>query len=89
MAYEMLRGCSQTRQRARELSIPLLLLTGGEDQIVSVGEMKRFFKSVSSYPKEIKIFPHCYHELLHEYERGEAIQIVKDFLIKYACPDYH
>ncbi|MBI4372747.1 MAG: lysophospholipase [Candidatus Omnitrophica bacterium] len=80
MAHEMFKGCGETRCLGKELSLPLLLLAGGEDHIVSVEESKRFFESVGSSPKEMKIFPRCYHELLHEHERAEAIQMIKDFL---------
>lgn len=82
MAYEMFKGCGQIRRSAKELSLPLLLAAGGDDHIVSVREMKRFFGRTLSNQKEIKIFPRCYHELLHERERAEVFQIIKDFLFR-------
>ncbi len=82
MAYEMFKGCARVRSHAKQLSLPLLVLAGGDDHIVSTREVGRFFDQASSSEKQIEIFPKCYHELLHEREREIALTIVKKYLLK-------
>ena len=82
MAYEMFRGCASIKVRAKEISLPLLLLKGGEDHISSVKEAKDFFAGTSSIQKRIKIYPRCFHELFHEVERDEVIAVLKEYLIQ-------
>lgn len=80
LSRELFRGCAKVNPRARELSIPVLLLAGGTDHIVSVEKSKEFFKKISSQDKTIQIFEDFYHELLHEKNRAQPFTILKNYL---------
>ena len=74
LAYEMFRGGQLTEARARELTLPLLVMAAGDDRIVSTPRIKRFFEKVSSKEKEIHVFDGFYHELFHELGRERPLK---------------
>lgn len=80
LAREMFRAVSQAMARANEVTLPLLILAAGSDYIVSTRKTRQFFDRVSSKEKKIQIFNGCYHELLHEVNREQPINILKDYL---------
>jgi len=57
-------------------------LASGDDRIVSLKATQAVFSRIRSQQKEIKVFESSYHELLHEKERQQAIQLIRDFLMK-------
>ena len=81
LAFEMFQACSVASRHAKEISIPVLILASGDDRIVSLKATQRFYNKMVSPQKSMKIFDSCYHELLHEKERHEVIQMIKDFLV--------
>jgi alpha-beta hydrolase superfamily lysophospholipase len=59
----------QSRAAAREAScqgLPLLLLSAGEDVVVSVAAMGRWFERAQSADKQRIDYPHARHELFNE-----------------------
>ncbi len=80
LTREMFRGCAVANAKASEISLPVLLLAGGTDHIVSVERSKEFFKKISSQDKKIQIFDDFYHELLHEKDRAQPVAILKDYI---------
>lgn len=45
---------------------PCLILHGGSDQIVPAADSKRFYESIPSQDKSLKIFDGLYHEIMNE-----------------------
>ena len=80
LVREMFRGCALANMRVQEISLPVLLLAGGEDHIVSLKKTKEVFKKISSHDKKIRVFDGFYHELLHEKDRKQLIGILRDYL---------
>ena len=80
LAHEMFLGCKRVQSRMGELVIPIFILAAGKDRIVSSKAAQNFYNRVSSADKRIEIFPNCYHEILHENEKWEAIQMIKTYL---------
>lgn len=80
MAHELFRGSNDVSERAGELSLPILLLAAGEDHIVSLKKSKACFERFASPEKRMQIFDGCFHELLHERNRGETFAAIKHYL---------
>lgn len=75
--YEILRAMRRIRERASEISVPLLVMHGTEDYLTNPRGSKNFFKQVGSEDKTIKLYEGLYHEILNEPERE---QVLKDIL---------
>lgn len=80
LACEMFRGCSLVYNQAKEIRLPVLILASGDDRIVSLKATEKFFEKIISSDKKMKVFEGSYHELLHEKERDEVIQLIREFL---------
>ena len=65
---------------AGEFQVPMLLLCGAEDRIISIPEAQRWFEQLTC-EKRIVMFPGCYHELHHEPVRDEVIQLVREWVL--------
>jgi alpha-beta hydrolase superfamily lysophospholipase len=83
LAHEMFRGGRLTEARAREITLPILVMAAGDDRIVSTPAVKRFFERVSSKEKVLHVFDGFYHELLHEAGRERPLEILKSFVSKH------
>lgn len=80
LACEMFRQCSVVFHRAGEIRLPVLILASGDDRIVSLKATQAFYGKISSEAKTLKVFESSYHELLHERERDEAVELIRNFL---------
>lgn len=58
--------------RASELQTPLLLLLGGQDEVVDPEESQRVFERVGSRDKTLRLFPEMLHEPLNEIGREQV-----------------
>lgn len=65
---------------AGAIRVPALVLSGGADWVVDVGEQQRFFDRLGSSKKRMKIFDGMYHDLLHEAGRSEVLAEIRTFL---------
>jgi alpha-beta hydrolase superfamily lysophospholipase len=61
----MLRARDEAMRRAATLQVPVLLLCGSADRIISVGAAQRWFDQLRT-EKSCVVFPDGYHELHHE-----------------------
>jgi acylglycerol lipase len=71
----IIRAIVEIQSRANELELPLLILHGTEDRLVSIEGSKILYSYVSSKDKSIELYDGLYHELLNEPER---VQILSD-----------
>jgi alpha-beta hydrolase superfamily lysophospholipase len=83
LAYEMFQGGKCVEARAKEITLPLLVLGAGDDRIVSTPRIKRFFERAASQEKEIHVFDGFYHELFHEIGREKPLGVLKEFVRKH------
>lgn len=65
-------GARHVRARFASLRLPLLVLHGGDDQIVPAAASQDLFDGAASSDKELEIYPGLRHEILNEPE-GSAI----------------
>jgi alpha-beta hydrolase superfamily lysophospholipase len=78
--YQQLLGIREVMAKLSHIRLPLLLLHGGEDRIISPKASKMIYDAVSSPDKTQKIFPGLYHEVLNEPEKGEVLAVLLDWL---------
>jgi alpha-beta hydrolase superfamily lysophospholipase len=76
----LLNTGKQLRARAPELILPLLILHGGEDQVVPVSGSEIIFNRASSSDKTLKIYPGLYHEIHNELEKATVLDDIANWL---------
>jgi esterase/lipase/ubiquinone/menaquinone biosynthesis C-methylase UbiE len=67
---------------AGAIRVPALVLSGGADWVVDVGEQKKFFERLGSTEKKMRVFEGMYHDLLHEAGRSMVLDEIRTFLEK-------
>jgi lysophospholipase len=60
--------------------VPLLVLQGGDDKIVSKSSVSEWFNQVHLSEKQYKEWSKCYHELFNEPEREEVFNYARNFV---------
>ena len=76
---ELFAGMNTIQARAGEITLPMLILHGGDDAMASP-EGSRFLDShISSADKTLKIYPGLYHEIFNEPEREQVFADVQDW----------
>lgn len=73
LAYAMADGIKWLGKTAVNFKDPVLMMHGECDKIVSYRDSCKFFTSVSSEDKQLKIYGKCYHEIMNEYCKDEVI----------------
>lgn len=74
--FSMLQTIQNVQEKASEIQVPLLFLLGGEDKIIDPHGGEAFFNSLSTSHRTLKIYPHLYHELIHEVGKEKVFQDV-------------
>ncbi|CAM4236416.1 alpha/beta hydrolase [Lederbergia lenta] len=59
--------------------IPLLVMQGGDDKIVSKSDVRKWFNELAISEKTYKEWPKCYHEIFNEPEREIIFNYAKSF----------
>lgn len=78
--YQQLLGIQEVTAGLSRLQLPLLLLHGGKDRIISPGTSERIYQAVGSSDKTLKTFPVSWHNLLEEPERQQVLDLILDWL---------
>jgi alpha-beta hydrolase superfamily lysophospholipase len=79
LAVETLDAGEWALAHAAELQLPLLLLHGSSDSITSPAASQQFADKVESLSL-FKLWPGLFHELHHEPERLEVLELIADWL---------
>lgn len=70
-AGEFYRMIQAIRQEASKITLPMLILHGGADSIVSPSGSEMLHTAASSKDKTLRIYPDGYHELFNDLEKEE------------------
>jgi acylglycerol lipase len=71
IAAELLRAVADTRERAPDCRVPLLILHGTADTFTSPGGSREFYERAGSGDKTYKTYDGAYHNLFVETNREE------------------
>ncbi|MGD0765540.1 MAG: lysophospholipase [Dehalococcoidia bacterium] len=77
---EFLATIKRVESRAAEVKIPILMIHGGADSIVSPDGSRTFFEKISSSDKELKVYPGSYHEAHNDLDREQVLTDMEQWL---------
>lgn len=67
---------------AGAIHLPTLMLSAGQDWVVSLKAQREFFDGLSSTNKRMNVFPAAYHALFHEKERAQVVARARAFIVE-------
>ena len=67
-------------QHAENFPLPLLLLAGSDDHIISLGKVEQFAKNVPEKLINFEIFPNFFHELHNDFEKEKVLRLIVDWI---------
>ncbi len=77
---EYFKAEKETFNAAQYLSIPLLIIQGGDDDVIDVNKVKDFYHNLYVGDKMLIVYPDMYHEVLNEIDRSRVYSDVKYWL---------
>jgi acylglycerol lipase len=75
-ASELLGAIAQIHEKANTLSVPLLTLHGSDDKVTPPAGSAWLVEQAASKDKTHRAFPGLVHDLLHEPERQQVIDVI-------------
>ncbi len=83
MGRELLRVETLTStERLSEISIPALILHGGDDRVVDPQCSRIIYDNISSEDKELIILPGLYHEILNSDKKDSILDTITEWINK-------
>jgi alpha-beta hydrolase superfamily lysophospholipase len=82
-ATEFFRAQTETLAAAPRLTLPCLLLHGGDDRIASPEGTRQFFAAAGASDKTLKIYDGFYHEIFNEIGKEQVLADVAQWLEKH------
>ena len=80
---ELFSAISRTLGNAYKITLPILIVQGGEDKLVPAKGAGLFGEKIRSVDKTIKIYEGLYHEVFNEPEHKEVLTDVENWLEKH------
>jgi alpha-beta hydrolase superfamily lysophospholipase len=71
----------ETRARASEITVPLLVMHGGADTITDPSGSEEFVRNAKSPDKEFVSWPGDYHEIFNELDKDQVLAHLTDWLV--------
>lgn len=62
-----------SREVARRLELPTLVLAAGQDCFVRVDQIEEWFREIASADKTLRVYPEAYHLLWHDWDRESVV----------------
>jgi acylglycerol lipase len=80
LGAEMLGAMERIREEAGRISLPLLIVQGGEDKLVDPTGARLLYDAVSSIDKKLIVYDGLYHEVFNEPEHDRVLADVEAWL---------
>jgi len=80
IARQLYELSEETRSRAREIRVPLLVMHGGADPITDPEGSREFVANAASADKEFVLWPDDLHEIFNELDQDAVISRMIDWL---------
>ncbi len=80
---EMMSAMQAAPQRAKELQLPLLLIQGGADPIVSPTGTRTVYNAVASTDKSLLVYDGFYHESFNERDNAAVFNDLEHWLLQH------
>ncbi len=78
--YEVSKAIYRMRKKVSEISLPLLILHGSDDQELPPDGSQYLYDHAASSDKQIKFYEGMYHEILNEIKRDETLADIQTWL---------
>jgi acylglycerol lipase len=78
--YQTIKGIRLARRWLPEITLPLLILHGGDDRVMPPAGSRFILDMVSSSDKNLIIFDHLYHEIMNEPEKKQPLSAIVRWL---------
>ena len=79
---ELVRAMAEVNARAAQLAVPVIILQGGDDHLVSAEQTIRFYEQAGTPDKRLKVYEGFYHEIHNEDDREQVFQDVLAWLVR-------
>ena len=80
LAAEMMKAMQRVTAEVARISLPFIVVQGGEDKLVDPGGAQMLYEGASSEDKTIKVYDGLYHEVCNEPERARVLEDLQDWL---------
>ena len=80
LAAEMLKAMIRVTAEVSTISLPFIVVQGGDDKLVDPGGAQMLYEKASSKDKIIKIYEGMYHEVFNEPDRSRVLGDVEAWL---------
>lgn len=80
LAAELLSAMLRVAATADKITLPFIVVQGGEDKLVDPAGAKMLYDKASSHDKTIKVYEGLYHEVFNEPERARVLKDVETWL---------
>lgn len=80
LAAELLSAMLRVATTADKITLPFIVVQGGEDKLVDPAGAKMLYDKASSHDKTIKVYEGLYHEVFNEPERARVLKDVETWL---------
>ncbi len=80
LAAEILRAMERVSSEAGNITTPLLIMQGGDDQLVSPEGAKMLHQKAGSADKRLTVYDGLYHEIFNEPEREQVLKDAEEWL---------
>jgi acylglycerol lipase len=78
--YQIIRGIRRARAIAPLVSLPLLVLHGGDDRVMPPAGSRHVLESAASKDKSLVVYDGLYHEILNEPEKAQPLAAIAAWL---------
>jgi len=72
----------EVRQRLSDLTLPVLIMQGSADLLVSPQALKDFVGAVSSQDLTAVLWPGLWHEIFNEPDQGDVLAVLSAWIVK-------
>ncbi len=80
LAAEMLKAMQRVNAEAEKITLPILVIQGGDDRLVDPAGARVLFERVGSVDKKVIIYDGFYHEVFNEPEHDKVLRDVEMWL---------
>ncbi len=77
---QLLKAQTEVNRRMAEVTLPLLVMHGGDDKVISTSAAEYVYEHCGSSDKTMKHWPGLYHEIFNEPEREEVFEYMFSWL---------
>jgi Lysophospholipase len=80
---EMVRADERLKKGFSSMTLPVLILHGTADQATKPSGSKRFYETVGSQDKTLKLYDGHYHDLLNDVDKEVVMADIKDWIVRH------